>query len=283
MNPEHQPQEPESTAGPQEKGPESFLSAFKGKHFSPLKKGLRSALRSLLGLFFVVFFLRAFVMEATVIPTASMERTILIGDHIFLNKFLYGPRIPFTSFRFPSVRKIRRQQIVAFHYPRNPSVMFVKRVIGVGGDRLRIVKKKVYIHDTPLAEPYAHFRQGSIYPLRDNFPPTPEELSSLPASTGLDPQWSHELPEYLEGDVFRVPPGYYFVMGDNRDSSLDSRFWGLVPEEYIVGEPAFVYWSYDAPTEDWVTQDWGERIRFDLSIIKNFISRTRWSRTGKPL
>ena len=283
MNPEHQPQETESAASIGEKRSESFLSAFRGKYLQPFDKGFRSASRSLLVIFVFVFFVRAFVMEATVIPTASMEKTILIGDHIFLNKLLYGPRIPFTSLRFPAVRKIRRQQIVAFHYPRNPSAMFVKRVIGVGGDRLRIVRKKVYIHDTPLGEPYVYFQQESIFPLRDNFPPTPEELRSLPASTGLDPQWSHELPRYLEGGVFIVPAGHYFVMGDNRDTSLDSRFWGLVPEEYIVGEPVFVYWSYDAPTEDWVTRDWGERIKFDLSIIKNFISRTRWSRTGKPL
>src|SRR5271157_1282195 len=115
-------------------------------------------LRSLLIVLVGVLCIRTFVAEATVIPTGSMESTILIGDHVFLNKLLYGPRFPYTSLRLPPLREIHRQDIVAFRYPRNPSVMFVKRVVGVGGDIVKIEGKKVYLNGRPLFEPYAQFQ-----------------------------------------------------------------------------------------------------------------------------
>ena len=115
-------------------------------------------LRSLLIVLVGVLCIRTFVAEATVIPTGSMESTILIGDHVFLNKLLYGPRLPYTSLRVPPLREIHRLDIVAFRYPRNPSVMFVKRVIGVGGDVVKIENKKVYLNGQALFEPYAQFQ-----------------------------------------------------------------------------------------------------------------------------
>lgn len=238
-------------------------------------------LRSLILVLAGVLCIRTFVAEATVIPTGSMESTILIGDHVFLNKLLYGPRLPYTNWRLPPLREVHRLDIVAFRYPRNPSVMFVKRVIGVGGDVVRIEDKKVYLNGKPLFEPYAQFQFSSILPLRDNFPPTPSVLETLPAAWGLDPAWTREMPNFLRKDGLHVPPGYLFVMGDNRDNSLDSRFWGFVPLENVVGEPLFVYWSYDAPTRDWTADSLAARLRFDGSIIKNFLNRTRWSRTGQ--
>ena len=246
-------------------------------------KTLRRRLRTLGIILGTILLVRIFVVEATVIPTASMERTILIGDHIFLNKFSYGPAIPFTRIRFPTLRKVRRQQVVAFRYPRDPSLLFVKRVIGVPGDRLRIIRKMVTIHDTPLSEPYAYFSQERLLPLRDHFPPRGEQLDRMTQISGVDPSWARELREFIDGRSFLVPAGHYFVMGDNRDGSLDSRFWGLVGEEYIVGEPLFVYWSYDAPTEEWVNRGFVSQIKFDLSILANFFSKTRWSRIGKVI
>jgi signal peptidase I len=227
-----------------------------------------------------VFFIRTFVTEATVIPTGSMEKTILIGDHVFLDKLLYGPRLPFTSVRVPPLKTVRRQEIVAFRYPLNPSVMFVKRVIGVGGDLIRIKDKKVFVNGQRLAEPYAQYQFTSMFPLRDNFPPPVDQIATLPAAWGLDPGWAREMAQFIENDGLRVPPGYLFMMGDNRDNSLDSRFWGFVPVENVVGEPLFVYWSYDAPSRDWTAEDLTDRVRFNLSIVWNFIRRTRWSRTG---
>jgi signal peptidase I len=237
--------------------------------------------RSLLVVLLGVFCIRTFIAEATVIPTGSMEQTILIGDHVFLNKLLYGPRLPYTSLRIPPLRTVHRQDIVAFRYPRNPSVMFVKRVIAVGGDVLRIEERKVYVNGRALREPYVQFQYSSSLPLRDNFPPPLHVLDTLPAAWGLDPAWAREMPHFIREDGLHVPQGYLFCMGDNRDNSLDSRFWGFVPEDNVVGEPLFVYWSYDAPSRDWTSEDWVARLRFDASILWNFFTKTRWSRTGK--
>jgi signal peptidase I len=244
-------------------------------------EGAWETIRSLLVVLIAVFFIRTFVAEATVIPTGSMEQTILIGDHVFLNKLLYGPRLPYTSLRLPPLKKIHHQDIVAFRYPRNPSVMFVKRVIGLGGDVIRIKNKKVYVNGKALKEPYVQYQFASIFPLRDNFPPSIEQIATLPAAWGLDPGWAREMPQFIRDDGLHVPQGYLFVMGDNRDNSLDSRFWGFVPEGNVVGEPLLVYWSYDAPSKEWTNDNLMARIKFDLSIVWNFIQRTRWSRMGK--
>ncbi len=240
-------------------------------------------LRSLLVVLVAVLCIRTFVAEATVIPTGSMESTILIGDHVFLNKLLYGPRIPYTSLRLPPLREIHRQDIVAFRYPRNPSIMFVKRVIGVGGDVVKMESKKVYVNGKALVEPYAQYLYPtSVQPLRDDFPPSLSLLETYPAYLGLDPAWSREMPSFLHKDGLHVPQGYLFVMGDNRDNSLDSRFWGFVPLENVVGEPLFVYWSYDAPNpKDWQADSLEARLKFDASIVWNFITHTRWERTGQ--
>jgi signal peptidase I len=261
-------QDPGFESGPTSRRP--------GRH-----EGLWETVRSLLIVLIGVFCIRTFVAEATVIPTGSMENTILIGDHVFLNKLLYGPHLPYTDLRVPRLKQIHREDIVAFRYPRNPSVMFVKRVIGVGGDVIRIVNKQVYVNGKRLKEPYARFESPNIFPLRDNFPPPVREISMLPESWGLDPHWAREMPEYIHKDGLHVPKGYLFTLGDNRDNSLDSRFWGFVPLQNVVGEPLFVYWSYDAPTHDWIDDRWSDRLKFDASILWNFIDKTRWSRMGK--
>ncbi|HVB28700.1 MAG TPA: signal peptidase I [Terriglobia bacterium] len=243
--------------------------------------GLWETVRSLLIVLIGVFCIRTFVAEATVIPTGSMEETILVGDHVFLNKLLYGPQLPYTDLRFPRLVPIHRDDIVAFHYPVDPSLMFVKRVIGVGGDVIRIVDKKVYVNGKALKEPYAHFESSAMFPLRDNFPPPVGEIRDLPAAWGLNPRWAREMPRYIRKDGLHVPKGHLFVMGDNRDDSLDSRFWGFVPLQNVVGEPLFVYWSYKAPTHNWIDDRLTDRLKFDASILWNFFDRTRWSRMGK--
>jgi signal peptidase I len=238
-------------------------------------------LRSLLIVLVGVLCIRTFVAEATVIPTGSMESTILIGDHVFLNKLLYGPRVPYTSLRLPPLREIQRQEIVAFRYPVNPAQMFVKRVIGVGGDVVKIENKRVYVNGKPLLEPYVHYLPVPTQSLRDDFPPSLSLLQTYPAYLGLDAAWAREMPSFIRNDGLHVPPGYLFMMGDNRDNSLDSRFWGFVPLENVVGEPMFVYWSYDAPSKDWMAETLAERLKFDASIVWNFINYTRWKRTGQ--
>jgi signal peptidase I len=262
--------------------PQEATQGEKPAPLAPVKgESFKEFARSLVIVLTAVLFIRTFVAEATVIPTGSMENTILIGDHVFLNKLLYGPHLPFTSLRVPPISSVKRGDIVAFHNPRNPSVLFVKRTIAMGGDLIRIQDRKVYLNGQPLDEPYAQFQFSNMLPLRDNFPPQASELATLPAAWGLDPAWAREMPHFIEKGGLRVPSGYLFVMGDNRDNSLDSRFWGFVPIENVVGEPLFVYWSYDAPTQDWTPDNLGDFARAKLSMAWNFLSKTRWSRTGK--
>ncbi len=272
---------PDPTLNPDETVREGEALSAPAPRKRARREGAWELVRSLLVILAGVFCIRIFIGEATVIPTGSMEQTILIGDHVFLNKLLYGPRLPYTGLRVPPLKTVHRGDIVAFRYPRNPSVMFVKRVIATGSDVVRIENKKAVVNGQPLKEPYLQFQSSTIFPLRDNFPPAVSQLETLPAAWGLDPGWAREMPNFIREDGLHVPPGYLFVMGDNRDNSLDSRFWGFVPETAVVGEPLFIYWSYDAPSHDWTNEGLAARAKFDLSILWNFIRRTRWSRTGK--
>ncbi len=237
--------------------------------------------RSLLIILIGVFCIRTFIGEATVIPTGSMENTILIGDHVFMDKLLYGPTVPYTSWRLPRLRKVHRGDVIAFRYPLNPSVMYVKRAIAKGGDVIRIVNKKVYLNGKLLHEPYVLHTFPDASPLCDNFPPSVNQIDTYPDSVQIKPSWAREMPKYIRPDGLHVPKGYIFAMGDNRDDSSDSRFWGFVPLKNIVGEPLFVYWSYNAPSHDWLNDTFEGRLQFDGSIILNFVQKTRWSRIGK--
>jgi signal peptidase I len=228
-----------------------------GTHTAPVpavraRRFWRVSTRRLIVLASIVLGMRIFVGEASVVPTASMEGTILVGDHLFMNKLLYGPEIPVVHWRLPMVKTIHRGEIIVFHYPRDPSETFLKRVTAVGGDRLEIRDGVLFVNSQPVQEPYAVHHA----PLHN-----PQE------------SW---------GPVV-VPDGKLFVMGDNRDNSSDSRDWGFVPVGNVIGEPMFVYWSYDAPTARWLDENPGHRITFYASIAENFFSRTRWSRTGMLL
>ncbi len=265
--------------------PESPAAAQNGPASQPRRprngEGLWETVRSLLIILVGVFCIRTFVGEATMIPTGSMENTILIGDHVFLDKLMYGPRFPYTTWRLPRLSAIHRGDIVAFRYPVNPSELFVKRVIAKGGDVVRVVNKQVYVNGKRLREPYVRHTDPAIYPLRDNFPPPVSEIPSLEEAWGMNPRWAHVMSRYIKPDGLHVPKGYLFCMGDNRDNSSDSRFWGFVPVRNVVGEPLFIYWSYKAPSREWLDNSVEGRLRFDGSILMNFLSRTRWSRIGK--
>ena len=275
-----EPADSNSQTDPEPSGPEGLSpsSAAAGTH---RKESAWENIRSLLLVLACVFLFRAFVAEATVIPTGSMEQTILIGDHVFLNKLLYGPLLPYTPWRLPALRTVRQGDIVAFRYPLNPSVMFVKRVIAVGGDVVCVDKKRVTVNGVALTEPYVQYQSAMIFPLRDDFPPSVAQIGSMPAAWGLDPAWARVMPNFIRDDGLHVPAGKLFVMGDNRDNSLDSRFWGFVPEANVVGKPLFIYWSYDAPKEAWTESDLRTQLKWDLSKLRNLFSRTRWSRMGR--
>jgi signal peptidase I len=275
---EHPVEADSASAPPAVEKPEEAAPGRKERHGETAWEMLRSLLLVLVG----VFCIRIFIAEATVIPTGSMENTILVGDHVFLNKLLYGPHVPYTSWRVPPFREVHHGDIIAFPFPRNPSQMFVKRAIALGGDVVKIVNKKVYLNGKLLDEPYARYQHGYYgNALLMNFPPPLSAVETLPAVWGVDPNWAREMSAYIKPDGLHVPPGYIFAMGDNRDNSLDSRFWGFVPESSVVGEPLFVYWSYDAPSRDWQADSLWARLQFDGSILRNFFHRTRWSRIGK--
>jgi signal peptidase I len=166
-----------------------------------------------------------------------------------MDKFFYGPEIPLLHWRLPVLKKIRRGDIVVFRYPRNPEEIYLKRVAAVGGDTLEIRDGVLFINSRAISEPYAvhHGPAHSRY----------EQMAPIV-----------------------VPKRKLFVMGDNRDNSSDSRDWGFVPVENVIGEPMFVYWSYDAPSSRWLDENFEHRLLFYASIPGNFFSHTRWGRTG---
>jgi signal peptidase I len=168
--------------------------------------------------------IRAYVIQAFKIPSGSMIPTLLIGDHILVNKFIYGTTIPFTDKRILILRNPERGDIIVFKYPENPKKDFIKRVIGTGGDVIEEKNKAVYVNGRALNEPYAVHSDTSMKPPgndpRDNFGP------------------------------IKVPKGKLFVMGDNRDQSYDSRYWGFVDLREVLGEAIIIYWSWNP--DNWV-------------------------------
>jgi signal peptidase I len=208
------------------------------------------------------------LVQAFVIPTGSMENSLLIGDHLLVDKLAYSPADSLSNLLLP-YQEVQRGDIIVFRYPIDLSQTFVKRVVGVPGDRIRVVSKVLFINGIAVEEPYVEHKTSYIDAYRDNFPSPPNTQIFDPA---LDMLENH----VADGEVV-VPPGNYFAMGDNRDHSLDSRYWGFVPRENIIGKPLIVYWSYDAPTER--LQDAGISLGHLQDIVLNFFSKTRWTRT----
>src|SRR5580765_5630410 len=188
----------------------------------------------------LLLFLTTTLVQAYVIPTGSMEDTLLIGDHLLVDKLAFAPAGPVSKYILPYT-DVKRGDIIVFRYPVDISQTFVKRCMGVPGDRIRVINKQVYLNGVRLDEPYTYHKSDYIDSYRDNFPGEPNVSVDRRASDML-------LNHVVNGEVV-VPPGTYFAMGDNRDSSLDSRYWGFVPRDNIIGKPLVIYWSYDAPTE----------------------------------
>ena len=192
------------------------------------------------------------IAQATVVPSESMKPTILAGDHFFLDKIAFPANYPHALQKYLPVRTMHRGDIVAFWSPENPNIRLVKRVIGLPGETLEVRDRDVYIDGRKLDEPYVVHLDPRELDGRDNFGPV------------------------------SIPADRFFMMGDNRDNSNDSRFWGFAPRENLIGKPLFVYWSYeDEPysTEMTLTQ-WAAH---SASVAAHFLTRTRWLRTGAVL
>jgi signal peptidase I len=208
------------------------------------------------------------LVQAFVIPTGSMEDNLLVGDHLLVDKLAYAPPGPLSKYLLP-YKDIQRGDIIVFRYPVDIRQTFVKRVIGIPGDRIRIENKQLFRNGVAIQEPYKVHKTEYVDSYRDNFPSTPY----LQLSEGA----VEMLTKHVSGNEIVVPENSYFALGDNRDNSLDSRFWGFVPRANIIGKPLIIYWSYDTTTDRLA----GPLISFDhlLDLAKNFPTKTRWRRT----
>jgi signal peptidase I len=216
----------------------------------------------------ILLFGTTVVAQPFIVPTASMDRTVMVGDHMIVDKLSYAPADGFSKHLLP-FSEPKRGDIIVFRWPIDIKENYVKRCMGLPGDHIRIVDKDVFLNGRKLAEPYTQHVFPGIEPYRDNFPAEP-----------FGPVYDRAK-EMLAADVVNgelvVPEGQYFAMGDNRDNSSDSRYWGLVPRENIIGKPVVIFWSYDAPTEDLMSY----RPDHFIDVAEHFFSKTRWERTLK--
>jgi signal peptidase I len=228
---------------------------------------------SLLVTILLALFGTTFVVQAFKIPSESMEPTLLVGDHLLVNKFVFEGTGSWYEKVLP-YRSIHRGDIIVFKFPFDDHPHYVKRVVGLPGDRLRIVADEVYVNDKKLREPYVVHDPSGDDPAVDNFPPTDERVMQA----GLRPEWAAEIRRYVQRDELIVPTGHYFAMGDNRDRSWDSRYWGFVDRAAIMGRPIVIYWSVEATSEDYGDRTVSGSIRGIKEALLHLPSRTRWHR-----
>ena len=219
------------------------------------KSTLREYTESIVIAVILALFVRTWIVQAFKIPTGSMENNLLIGDHLLVNKFIFGPTASSIERTLLPVRDIRRGDVIVFKYPDEPDRDFIKRVIGLPGETLELRAKKVYIDGQPLDEPYVHF----LEPASDS-----QETTSFDVRERYGP--------------VRVPEGQYFVMGDNRDNSQDSRYWGFLPRHYVKGRALMIYWSYESGREDYLDEGAGATAKRMFSVVTHFFTKTRWER-----
>jgi signal peptidase I len=214
--------------------------------------------------------------QAFVIPTGSMQDTLLVGDHLLVDKLAYAPADSFSKHFLP-YQDPQHGDIIVFRYPPNMTQTLVKRLIGMPGDRLKIDHGVVYRNGIRLNEPYVYHKYA-YDPALDNFP----AACCRPVKEDAAQQSQQEMlqRDVVAGEVI-VPANRYFAMGDNRDNSSDSRYWGFVPRENIIGKPFLIYWSYRAPTEDLLGESAGSSLRHFVDLGEHFFTRTRWERTFK--
>ncbi len=234
---------------------------------------LREYLESLLVTVVLALFGTSFVVQAFKIPSQSMEQTLLIGDHLLVNKFIFGGRDSWYD-RFLPYRDIRRGEIIVFKFPFDDHAHYVKRVIAIPGDRLKIVDQQVYVNGNPIAEPYKVHDPATYDPYGDNFPPASENF----LQRNVRSEWAAEILSYVKDGELVVPPNKYFVMGDNRDRSWDSRYWGFVDRESVMGQPVIIYWSVNSTSADYSDRSLLGRVVGMAHTLIRLPVVTRWNR-----
>jgi signal peptidase I len=235
------------------------------------------ALASICSVLVIGLFILTFLAQNFVIPSGSMEKTLLVGDHLFVDRITIAPKtswMPLVHYREP-----KRGDVVVFLGPGQPDVFLVKRCIAVPGDRIHLRNGVVILNGVAQDEPYAKLGPEDTYDRYiDDFPSVP------PAEDGRSTaEWTVDLANHIQGNDLVVPPGMYFMMGDHRHNSNDGRFWGFVPSANIVGRPLFNYWSFKTPDDQMNKTTFGERAAWAAHVALHFFSDTRWNRTFKPV
>jgi signal peptidase I len=220
------------------------------------KSTAREYFESIVVAVILALFIRTFVVQAFKIPTGSMEENLLIGDHLLVNKFVYGPTASAAEKAVLPIADIKRGDVLVFKYPVEPERDFIKRVIGLPGETVEVKERKIYINGTVVDDSRAHYL--------------------LPATSDYHEVTSFDVRERY-GPV-TVPANQYFVMGDNRDNSQDSRYWGFLPRELVKGKALVIYWSYESERDDYEDAGAGATVRDIASVFTHFFTRTRWSR-----
>jgi signal peptidase I len=227
-------------------------------------------LQSLATTIVIAVFVITFIVQAFQIPSESMEKTLLVGDYLLVDKVHYGnSRI--WGWLLP-YHPIQRQDIIVFRYPVNPRQHFVKRVVALPGDRVRLINKHVYVNGVRQDDDYASFNWAQRDKFRDNFPDGGFYGDRISA------KWFLQAQKLLEGSELIVPEGSFFVLGDNRDDSYDSRYWGFVPAENVVGRPLLIYWSMDRTNLDIAGDVPSDRLSVLAHNVANLVEGLRWRR-----
>jgi len=242
------------------------------------KSSTRDTFESLVVTVILAVFGTTFIVQAFKIPTGSMETTLLIGDHLLVNKFAFAYPQGYLA-RILPYREIRRGDIVVFKFPGSddrtqPGEHFVKRVVGLPGDRVRIFHRRVFVNGQVLEDPFVHHTYEDQLRPGDDFPPTDDGYLS-----GATTAWTLDIQNYIRNGELVVPPGRYFVMGDNREQSWDSRFWGFVPRELVTGKPLIIYWSYETSRDEYARDSFSDKLVQTKDLVIHFITKTRWRRT----
>jgi len=231
------------------------------------------ALASICSVLVIGLFILTFLAQNFVIPSGSMEKTLLVGDHLLVDRITLAPGaswMPLVHYREP-----KHGDIVVFLKPGNPDMFLVKRLIGVPGDHIHLRNGVVILNGVAQTEPYAKlWPEDTYYPYIDDFPSV-----ATSEANGVTEEWAVDLPTHIQGNDLVVPPGMYFMMGDHRHNSLDSRFWGFVPRANIVGRPLFNYWSFKTPDDEMDKTTMGDRLSWMGHVVLHFFTDTRWSRT----
>jgi signal peptidase I len=232
-------------------------------------------LSSLAAVLVTGLFIITFVVQAFEIPSSSMENTLLIGDHVFVNRIQFAPRSSWIGRLLP-YRDVHFRDIVVFLHPDplQAGTYVVKRVIGVPGDHIHLRNGVVYRNGVALDEPYIDHDDDTFDSYRNEFPAVPPQDDG-----NMSPNWFVDLHSYIQGEDLVVPPDHYFAMGDHRGVSLDSRYWGFIPKENVIGRPMFIYWSFETPGDQYRKTGWGDRALFLGKVVLHFFDETRWKRT----